>query len=228
MIWFAFLHSGIHATIAGVLVAFTIPAKARTQPVAFVDWARAKLDEIEEFDVPGSHVLEDPIQQECALDIREAARHTVAPLQRLEHLMHPFTTFIVLPLFALANAGVTLTGYNIGELLLEPVTVGIFAGLLVGKTVGIFAFAWLTVRLGLADLPSGIAWKHIFGAGMLGAIGFTMSLFVSNLAFRGTLLRAEAKLSILITSFVAGVLGYLYLRYVTRNDAAATDVVEAA
>lgn len=218
VIWFAFLHSGVHATIAGVLVAFTIPAKSRTEPVAFVEWARRKLDEIEEVDVPGSHVLEDATQQNCALEIREAATHTAAPLQRLEQLMHPFTTFIVLPLFALANAGVTLTGYDLGEILLEPVTVGVFLGLLVGKPLGVFSFAWLTVRLGLADLPSGIRWPHIVGAGILAGIGFTMSLFVSNLAFRGTLLRAEAKLSILITSLAAGVLGYLYLRYVTRNE----------
>lgn len=226
VIWFAFLHSGVHATIAGVLVALTIPAKARTEPVAFVDWARSKLDEIEESDVPGSHVLQDPTQQECALEIREAATHTAAPLQRMEHALHPVTTFLVLPLFALANAGVTLTGYDLGEILFEPVTIGIFFGLLVGKAVGIFSFTWLTVRLGIADLPSGIRWQHILGAGILGGIGFTMSLFVSNLAFRGMLLRAEAKLSILLTSLVAGVAGYLYLRWVTRDDVTAAAEVE--
>lgn len=228
VIWFAFLHSGIHATIAGVLVAFTIPAKARTQPIAFVDWAREKLDEIEGSDVPGSHVLQDPAQQYCALEIREAAKHTAAPLQRLEAGLHPFATYIVLPLFALANAGVTLTGYNILDIIFEPVSIGIFMGLALGKTLGIFGFTWLAVKLKLAQLPQGIRWQHIFGAGILGGIGFTMSLFVSNLAFRGQLLQAEAKLSILLTSVIVGALGYAYLRYVTRNDVVSKEGLESA
>lgn len=223
VVWFAFLHSGVHATIAGVLVAFTIPATARTEPVAFVNWARGKLDEIETKDVPGSHVLDDPAQQHCAFEIQEAARHTAAPLQRLEHMLLPFTNFIVLPLFALANAGVTLIDYDVGALLTERVTVGIFFGLLAGKTLGISAFTWLAVRLRLADLPARVSWSHIVGAGILGGIGFTMSLFVSNLAFRGQVLQAEAKLGILLTSVIAGVLGYVFLRYVTPKPFADSD-----
>lgn len=228
VIWFAFLHSGIHATIAGVLVAFTIPAKARTQSIAFVAWAREKLDEIEGVDVPGSHVLADPTQQHCALEIREAAKHTAAPLQRLEAGLHPFATYVVLPLFALANAGVTLTEYDVFDIILEPVSIGIFLGLTLGKTLGIFGFTWLAVRLRLAQLPQSIRWQHIFGASMLGAIGFTMSLFISNLAFRGQLLQAEAKLSILITSLIAGGLGYAFLRFVTRHDTVSTEGLESA
>jgi len=220
VIWFAFLHSGIHATIAGVLVAFAIPAKARIAPTVFTEWARAKLEEIEACDVPGAHVLEDPTQQECAFEIREVAIHTTAPLQRLEHELHPVSTFVILPLFALANAGVTLTGYELSELIFEPVTVGVFLGLLVGKSVGILAFSWLAVRLGFADLPRGVRWRQVLGAGILGGIGFTMSLFVSNLAFRGQLLLAEAKLSILVTSLVAGGIGYAYLRWVSGKEAA--------
>ena len=214
VIWFAFLHSGVHATLAGVLVAFTIPAKAKVQPLDFVGWTRDKLAEIENADIPGAHVLEDPAQQNYALEIREQARFTSAPLQRLEHAILPYSNFVVLPLFALANAGVTLVDYDVAELLFEPVTVGIFFGLLVGKTVGITGMAWLAVKLRLADLPSQIRWSHVIGVGTLGGIGFTMSLFISNLAFRGTLLRAEAKLGILVTSLVAGVIGYLFLRFV--------------
>ncbi len=228
VIWFAFLHSGVHATIAGVLVAFTIPARARTQPINFVGWAREKLDEIEGSDVPGSHVLDDPVQQYCALEIREAAKHTAAPLQRLEAGLHPFATYVILPLFALANAGVTLTEYSILDIMLEPVSVGVFLGLIVGKTVGIVGFTWLAVRLRLAQLPQSIRWQHVFGAGILGGVGFTMSLFISNLAFRGQLLQAEAKFSILITSLLAGVLGYVYLRYVTRHDVVSQEELESA
>lgn len=214
IVWFAFLHSGVHATIAGVLVALTIPARSKLRPMEFVEWAKDKLDEIEVAEVPGAHVLDDPAQQHCAFEIRDTARHVAAPLQRIEHAMLPFTTFIVLPLFALANAGVTLVDYDIAELLLEPVTIGIFLGLFLGKPLGIAGLTWLTVKLRIADLPKGVAWPHVVGAGILGGIGFTMSLFISNLAFRGMLLRAEAKLGILITSLLAGVVGYLFLRYV--------------
>ena len=214
IIWFAFLHSGVHATLAGVLVAFTIPAKAKVQSLDFVGWTREKLAEIEDADIPGAHVLDDPAQQHYALEIRERARFTSAPLQRLEHAIHPYSNFVVLPLFALANAGVTLVGFDVVELLFEPVTLGIFFGLLAGKTIGVAGMAWLAVKLRLADLPAQIRWSHVIGTGMLGGIGFTMSLFISNLAFRGTLLRAEAKLGILVTSLVAGVVGYLFLRYV--------------
>ncbi len=224
VIWFAFLHSGVHATIAGVLVAFTIPATARTEPSKFVSWARGKLDEIEVGDTPGSHVLEDPRQQTCATEIQEAARHISAPLQRLEHGLHPLTTFVILPLFALANAGVMLEG-NPLELLTQPVTIGVLVGLFVGKPLGITALSWVAVRLGIADLPTGVRWGHVFGAGILGGIGFTMSIFVSNLAFVDAHLQAEAKFAILITSLLAGAVGYFFLRGVTRGDAPIRDEV---
>ncbi len=217
IIWFSFLHSGIHATLAGVLVAFTIPATAKMRPLEFVEWTKEKLAEIEEEDVPGAHVLEDPAQQECALEIRSTARYTAAPLQRLEHSLLPYTNYIILPLFALANAGVTLVDYDLGKLLLEPVTLGVFFGLMFGKTFGVTLMAWLAVRLHLADLPDRVEWRHIWGTGMIAGIGFTMSLFISNLAFRNTLLRAEAKLGIIVTSLIAGVVGYLFLRYVAPS-----------
>jgi NhaA family Na+:H+ antiporter len=219
LIWFSFLHSGIHATLAGVLVALTIPAKARVAPLDFVNLARSEVDKIEEAEVPGAHTLEDPAQQHCAMEIQQAARHTQAPLQRLEHALHPVSTFLVLPLFALANAGVTLLGYDVAELLFEPVTLGIFFGLLVGKPLGIGLMSWLTVRLGISVLPPGMKWPHVVGAGIIAGVGFTMSLFIANLAFRAELLEAEAKLAVLITSAVAGVAGYAYLRWATRDAA---------
>jgi len=211
-VWFCFFNSGVHATIAGVLVAFTIPTRSRIEPLAFVEWARAKIDEIELLDVPGAHVLETPHQQHCAQELQAEARWIQAPLQRMEHAILPISTFVILPLFALANAGVRFWGYDVMDLLLEPVSLGIFFGLIVGKTVGITGFAWLAVRLGLADLPGGVTWRHIVGAALLGGIGFTMALFISGLAFRAGILQTEAKLAILVTSVVAGVGGYLVLR----------------
>lgn len=222
VVWFAFLHSGIHATIAGVLVALTIPATARIRPMDFVEWTRDKLADIEANDIPDAHVLEDPEQQHAAFEIRAAARHVAAPLQRLEHALQPFTTYVVLPLFALANAGVDVTGVGIGALITQPVTLGIFFGLIGGKIIGIFSFTWVASRLGLGDLPLGVGWAHVAGAGVLGAIGFTMSLFVANLAFTDPLLLAEAKFAILVTSVCAGVLGYVYFTAIARRARSAS------
>jgi NhaA family Na+:H+ antiporter len=212
VVWFAFLNSGIHATIAGVLVAFTIPTSSRMDPLGFVSFGRERLDEIEAIDVPGAHVLMCDEQQEIAFDLRRKASYAAAPLQRLEHALHPWTTFFVLPLFALANAGVRLVGVDVGAVITQPVVLGVFFGMLLGKPIGISLTSWLAVRLGVADLPSGVAWRHIIGGGILGAIGFTMSLFIDNLAFKDPVLLAEAKVAILATSLVAGVVGYLYLR----------------
>lgn len=210
-VWFCFLNSGVHTTVAGVLVAFTIPVKSRMSPMAFVDWARLKIDEIEVLDVPGAHILETPDQQQCAWDLQMQARHIQAPLQRMEHVFHPISTYAVLPIFALANAGVVLGAVD-ASVFTSPVSLGIFFGLVVGKPVGIVLFTWLATRLNLADLPEGATWHHIVGVGCLGGVGFTMSLFISGLAFGVGELQESAKLAILVSSVVAGVIGYLILR----------------
>lgn len=219
VVWFAFLHSGIHATIAGVLVAFTIPATSKLAPMEFVAWTKDKLAYIEECEVPDAHVLDDPAQQHCAFEIRAAATHVAAPLQRLEHALQPFTTYVVLPLFALANAGVALPGEGLAELATQPVSLGIFFGLILGKSVGIFSMSWLAIRMRFADLPPGVSWPHVLGAGILGGIGFTMSIFVANLAFDDPTLLGQAKIAILITSTLAGATGFAFLKMVTRRGA---------
>ena len=217
VVWFAVLNSGVHATIAGVLVALTIPTASRLQPMEFCALAREKLDEIEREDIPGAHVLQDDSQQEAAYEIRSLATHSAAPLQRIEHALHPFTTFFVLPLFAFANAGIRLVDYDLANLILEPVTIGVMLGLLLGKPLGIASMTWLAVRLGVTDLPHGVEWKHILGAGMLGGIGFTMSIFIANLAFRNEVFLTEAKLAVLVTSAMAGTVAYVYLRAIARD-----------
>jgi len=212
VVWFCFLNSGIHATIAGVLVAFAIPAKARMQPLEFVSWARGKLEQIVESDVPGEHVLQSNVQQHRAQEIQAEARWIQAPLQRMEHAILPVSTFVILPLFGLANAGVRVVGYDFLELIFEPVSVGIILGLVFGKQIGIFAMSKLAVLSGVADLPEGVTWRHIYGASLLGGVGFTMALFISGLAFRAGILQAEAKMAIIVASLIAGVAGYLVLR----------------
>ena len=220
-VWFCFLNSGVHATIAGVLVAFTIPTRAK------MDRARLRLARLETSWQPlrtqmrpRRIVLDDDVQQSHAYEIGRCSAFIASPLQRMEHGLHPFTTFVVLPLFALANANLRLVGLDVGALLVQPVTLGIFFGLLVGKPVGIVAFSWLAIKARVADLPAGLTWRHLVGAGILGGIGFTMSLFVANLAFTDAVLLDEAKLAILFTSVVAGVAGFLFLRATARATSA--------
>jgi NhaA family Na+:H+ antiporter len=219
-LWFTVLSSGVHATLAGVIAAFAIPAAARVRPLEFVDVCRAKLAAIEAIEVPGAHTLEDDRQQQYALDIQKAALQSIAPLQRLQWTLHPFAAFVVLPAFALANAGIPLGAIDPGS----AVTQGIVLGLVAGKFLGVLLGAWLAVRVGIADLPAGVGWRHVAGAGALAGIGFTMSLFVANLAFRTPGEAAQAKSAIFAASIAAAVLGYGMLRF----WAPAAVVVEAA
>ncbi len=210
-VWFCFLNSGVHATVAGILVAFTIPAKARMEAGDFVDWARLKIDEIEMLDRPGAHVLETPDQQVCAMELQSQARWIQAPLQRAETGLHPISTFMVLPLFALANAGVSLGGAFDGGGL-SPAMLGVFFGLVLGKPIGIALFTWLATVTRVSSLPEGVTWQQIGGAGALCGVGFTMSLFISGLAFRQGGTQDEVKLAILVSSLIAGIIGYVLLR----------------
>jgi NhaA family Na+:H+ antiporter len=157
-------------------------------------------------------VLADDLQQEAAFEISRVSPQIASPLQRMEHALHPFTTFVVLPLFALANADIRLVGLNVPHLALQPVVLGIFLGLLIGKPLGITALTWLAVRLRLSELPAGVTWRQMIGGAILGGIGFTMSLFIATLAFQDPTLLSEAKIAVLITSAVAGAVGYAYLR----------------
>jgi NhaA family Na+:H+ antiporter len=146
--------------------------------------------------------------------LEQACERVQTPLSRMEHGLHPWVTFAIMPVFALANAGVALTNSSggIGGGLGSTVALGVIFGLLIGKPLGVTLFAYLAVRAGLAALPYGVTWRHVFGAGWLGGIGFTMSLFITGLAFADTPLAATAKIAILSASFLAGVIGFLLLR----------------
>lgn len=210
-VWFSFFESGIHATIAGVLVALTIPTKTRHTPIEFVGWGRDRLDEMELLDDPSAHALTRRDQNRVADALQVAARHIQSPLRRIEHSLHPWTTFAILPLFALANAGISLSGFNFAEIISQPISLGIILGLVVGKPIGITLFSFLAVKMKLADLPFGVSWRQVVGASFLGGIGFTMSIFVSNLAFEDPGLLSQAKLAIIIASLIAGFAGYFLL-----------------
>lgn len=209
-LWTAFLLSGVHATIAGVLAAATIPATTKIDEAGYVERMRRTLDDFERLE-PNDV---DTLTADQLYSIDEAiglARKAITPLQRLEHRLHPVVAFIVLPLFALANAGVELPS-DVGAALGSPVALGTGLGLLVGKPLGILLVCWLVTRVGWAKVGPDFGWMHLVGASALAGIGFTMSLFVNELAFDSADLRQQAKLGILIGSLLAGGLGFLILR----------------
>jgi len=168
VLWLCVLKSGVHATLAGVVVALAIPLKSRSG--------------------------------------------NGSPLKNLEHALHPWVAFLIMPVFAFANAGVSLKGISFADLL-RPLPLGIALGLLVGKQVGVFGMTWLTTRLGLATKPADVSWTQVYGAALLAGIGFTMSLFIGTLAFDGPSAAADVRIGVLSGSLVAGLCGFLLLRF---------------
>ncbi len=216
LLWLAVSASGAHATIAGVLLALTIPARTRLDGPSYVERAGDQLREISARFRSDADIKE---RHAALWELEDITHHAQAPMLRLEHALEPFVIFIIVPLFAFANAGVRIPS-DIGSALSQPLVIGIVMGLVVGKQLGIIAAAWLVVRSGIASLPHGVGWGHMYGAAWLGGIGFTMSLFVSELAFpEGEMLEA-AKLGILVASAVAGAGGLAVLVLANRRIAA--------
>ncbi len=210
-VWMAFLKSGIHATIAGVLCAMTIPHKPRINTADFMNEGRTILDQFGKAEDYGVTPGTNEEQQAAVHALETSCEQVQTPLRRLEHALHPMVTFVIMPIFALANAGVAMDAHLI-DAIFQPVGLGIIIGLVLGKQIGITLFSWLAVRLRIASMPDGISIKSIYAVSWLGGIGFTMSLFIAALAFEGHALLTVAKLAILTASTVAGVVGYLILR----------------
>ena len=211
VLWFTVMQSGVHATIAGVLLAFMIPSRQVLNQTAFLKEARATLDHFEEASQTEPLRFLADVEQQTAIEaLGDACERTQPPLQRLEHALHPWVTFAIMPLFALANAGVPLSG-DLRKLVVQPVTLGVIIGLMVGKSLGVTIAAWLAVRLRLASLPPNVSWQYIHGAGWLAGIGFTMSLFMAGLSFSDDTQLTEAKLGILTASLGAGLIGSIIL-----------------
>ncbi|HEU4697873.1 MAG TPA: Na+/H+ antiporter NhaA [Gemmatimonadales bacterium] len=210
-LWGAFLGSGVHATIAGVLLAFTIPARTRLAAQEFLGRGHDALTRFAEAERREVGVLANPEQLGALQNLEVAAEGAQAPLQRLERQLHGLVAFGIMPLFALANAGVHIDTAALRGLT-GPVVLGIVLGLVIGKPLGITLFAWLAARLHVAERPPEISWGALHGAAWLGGIGFTMSLFIAGLALRDEALLAQAKLGILTASLLAGTVGWLLLR----------------
>ncbi|MCA9469325.1 MAG: Na+/H+ antiporter NhaA [Nitrospira sp.] len=210
-VWLAFLLSGIHATIAGVLVALTIPAKARTSKKEFLEKINIFMNVFQKEGSIHGQVLASQKQAEAAEAVKVSGELVQAPLQRIENILGPWVAFGIIPVFAFANAGIAFQG-SWSVMLSHSVPLGIMFGLLIGKQVGITFFTWLIVHSGVAKLPENVTWRQIYGVGWLGGIGFTMSIFITNLAFQAPEVINIAKSGILISSLLAGVIGWVILR----------------
>lgn len=219
LLWLTLLDSGVHATIAGVVTAFTIPALPQYNSKAFSQQMRQTLDQFDQAATDHSHnLLRNPAQFTILNQLEHKVQGVATPLQHLSHRWHLPVSFLVLPIFAFANAGIPIDFNHFVDSLSHPVTLGVLLGLLIGKLIGIFAVSWLAVRLGIAKRPQGVHNLHLVGAAMLGGIGFTMSIFIAEIGFPGHAeYITQAKIGILIASILAGILGYLFLKLVSRQ-----------
>jgi NhaA family Na+:H+ antiporter len=210
-VWLALLESGVHPAIAGVVLGLTTPAVPFQRPKAVSEEAHRVADE----------TVDDPVPPDADapqwLRLATLSREAVSPLARAEAALHPWTSAVIVPIFALANAGIVLRGGALSDALRSPVTIGVVIGLVLGKPLGITLGTALAVRTGMGRLPTGAGWPQVVGVAMVAGIGFTVSLFIADLAFAGGPLARQAKVGILVASVMAGVIGYWYLRRPRRR-----------
>jgi NhaA family Na+:H+ antiporter len=216
--WFFMLESGVHATIAGVIAAMAIPSKPKRAAHDFTSYVKDLLDKYDSYPSCDEYILHEK-QKAILINIQDSINGVRSPSSRLEHSLHLPIALIIIPLFALANAGIAIDFSSIKETIMTPVSVGIIAGLVLGKVMGIFGVSWLAIKMGVAKLPEGSTINQLFGVAFLGGIGFTMSIFVADLAFVGDeALIFQAKVGILAASLFAGLFGYFWLRFVARSS----------
>jgi Na+:H+ antiporter, NhaA family len=207
-LWLTVHESGVHATLAGVVMGLLAPA----EPALTREIVRSRTDE-----------LVDVFSPDAARQTSRLARQSVSQLEWLEHQLHGWSSLVIVPLFALANAGVELSADSAGDALTSSLTIGVVLGLVIGKAIGISLSSWAAVRFGWADLPSGVTWRHLIGAATLGGIGFTVSLFIAALAFDDPVLVDNAKIGVLTASVLATVPAFLLLHHPRRDQPAEQD-----
>lgn len=210
-VWTTFLLSGVHATIAAVLAAFTIPADVRINEKSFIEKIQRYLDRFRNLDPTENTPTLTNEQLHVLEQINTTTIAATPPLQRLEHAMHPMISFFIIPIFALANAGVSLS-IDLDSLFSSNVAIGVAMGLLLGKVIGVVGFTLLFVKMGVAPFPRGMNIRNLIGLGMLAAIGFTMSLFITSLAFSHQEHITQAKIGIFAASLIGGIAGYAILK----------------
>ena len=210
-VWLAVLASGVHATVAGILVALLVPVRAPAEPQAAIKAAMARLAELERLRLSRESMITERAQLEAIDELHRATGELRPPGLTLEERLHPVVVFLILPLFALFNAGVSL-GEGFARHLTSPVALGVVLGLVLGKPIGVVGASWLAIRFGRATMPARVSWRQLYGVACLAGIGFTMSLFITDLAFTDEGIVANAKVGILVASALAGVLGSLVLQ----------------
>ena len=218
VVWYLFLNSGIHSTIAGVLVAFCIPSTPVFEPRLYINKIKVAISHFsseEDVDLNKRTILSNH-QMDWLKQVESASDKVISPLQDLEDTLHPLVNYLIIPLFAFANAGIVLQGLDVTTVF-SGVSLAIICGLVLGKVLGIFSFSWLAIKMRLAPMPQNSNWKMLVSVAMLGGIGFTVSMFIANLSFGSAEmgnaeLLSQSKLGIVVGSLLAGLLGYLLLR----------------
>ncbi len=219
MVWAGVFASGIHATVAGILLAFLVPVRSKIDPQEFLERAKKRILQLDAAGLTSESAISDSSQYDAMTEIAEVTEDVRPPGLTLEKYLHPTQVFIVLPLFAFFNAGVSIDK-GILEVMLEPVTLGIIFGLFVGKQIGVLGASWIAIKSGYGNIPDGVSWGQIWGAGCLAGVGFTMSLFITELAFKDPVLISQAKIGILFASLISGIVGYIILSRVLPQNAA--------
>lgn len=212
LLWYALLQSGVHATLAGVLGAFTVPARPKYDPEVFSRHVKTLIARFDASHEAGKSILTNDKLQTVVQTLENGVQQVETPLQRLEHIWHLPVAFLVIPVFALFNAGIPLEFASLRETLAHPVTLGVGLGLIVGKFVGITGASWLALKLGVGQLPAGTRFSQIAGVSLLGGIGFTMAIFIAELGFaQQPYYLLMAKTGILIASLLTGMAGFIWL-----------------
>lgn len=211
VLWYCIFMSGVHSTIAGVLLALAIPSGSRVDLKSFTDWSGQRVKEAHEAFVPDEPVIGQEDYLASVTRLERVARHVVPPATRLERKLYPWVYFVILPLFALTNADVAFMQAAPAEIMGSSIFLGVFFGLVVGKPLGIMLMSFIIVKSKLSSLPENVNWAHMLGVALLGGVGFTMAIFVANLAFVNPNDIMVAKVAILAASLVAGVAGFAFL-----------------
>jgi Na+:H+ antiporter, NhaA family len=213
-LWLAFLMSGVHATIAAVMAAMTIPVNVKIHEKEYIKRIKNLIFKFEE-EEPNNNPAVTPNQLHIIQDIRDYSKSALTPLQRLEHRMHPIVAFVIMPIFALSNAGVIFSNDSFSQIV-SPVFFGVFVGLLLGKVLGVYGLISILLKFKWVSLPEGMNKIHLLGAGFLAAIGFTMSLFIGGLAFVNKVHIEEAKMGVLFASILASFAGFFIIKYANK------------
>ncbi|MBL0687282.1 MAG: Na+/H+ antiporter NhaA [Sulfurospirillum sp.] len=215
--WFFMLESGVHATIAGVIAAMSIPSKPKYSPSNFTKNTKKLLNDYDNHATVEDKRMNEK-QKAILQNIKDKIDSIGTPAARLEYDLHLLVALVIIPIFALANAGIAIDFNSIGTIV-EPISLGIIAGLIFGKVLGIFGVSWLAIKFKIAQLPKGSTMSQIFGVSFLGGIGFTMSIFVADLAFiNEPNLVYQAKIGIIVASLFAGLFGFFWLKYVAKRE----------